>query len=83
MLRAFVLSTILLLCACGNQQPSVAKPLSDNACDEPRPQVCTMEYNPVCGVISDGQRQSYSSPCNACAHDEVTSFEPGRCEGDS
>ena len=49
------------------------------ACVDPRPQVCTMEYNPVCAVVSEGTHKQYSSPCNACADDAAKSYLPGAC----
>jgi hypothetical protein len=49
------------------------------ACTEPRPTVCTGEYYPVCGEWGSGERQTYSSPCNACAHDRVVAYAPEAC----
>ena len=51
----------------------------ENRCTEPRPQVCTMQYAPTCGVLQNGERKTYSSPCNACADDQVVAREPGAC----
>ncbi|MAT91342.1 MAG: hypothetical protein CME59_01945 [Halioglobus sp.] len=50
-----------------------------SACPEPRPQVCTMEYNPTCAVLADGRQQEYASPCNACADDQVAQVLTGPC----
>lgn len=59
---------------------SEAQPLSDaTACAEPRPQVCTMEYNPVCAELQSGGRGDYSSPCNACADVAVSGYLNGAC----
>lgn len=64
----------LLLTACAGQ------PGGDiTVCPEPRPQVCTMEYDPACGVLIKGGRKQYSSPCNACADDAVASYQAGPC----
>ena len=63
---------LLLLSACA------ATP-DENRCTEPRPQVCTMQYAPTCGVLQNGERKTYSSPCNACADDQVVAREPGAC----
>jgi len=51
----------------------------ENQCTDPRPQVCTMQYQPTCGVLKSGERKTYSSPCNACADDQVVSREIGAC----
>ncbi len=53
--------------------------VSGIACTDPRPQVCTMQYDPVCATLADGSRQDKSSPCNACAFDSVVSYERGQC----
>jgi hypothetical protein len=50
------------------------------ACAAARPQVCTMEYMPVCGQLIEGGERDYSSACNACADDAVASYAPGACE---
>lgn len=81
--RAALLPTLVLLGACSASSPpapvqSLTTP-SHTPCNEPRPQVCTMEYDPVCGDLSSGGRDDYSSPCNACAHDAVTGYERGTC----
>ena len=51
-------------------------------CSSPRPQVCTMEYNPVCARLEGGGVSVYSSPCNACADDSVVGYLPGACADD-
>ena len=49
------------------------------ACPETRPQVCTLEYAPTCGVDAAGQRADFASPCNACATEGIIGYEPGPC----
>lgn len=74
-MRAIVAMTaLLLLCACAGRESSPVM-----LCTEPRPQVCTQEYNPVCGQLAAGGWHEYSSPCNACAHDAVAGYETGPC----
>jgi Kazal-type serine protease inhibitor domain len=80
--RAVLLTSLLLLCACSAHPPPAAPPPVQNLstrCNEPRPLVCTMEYDPVCGSAIDGSSQDYSSPCNACAHDVVNAYQQGSC----
>lgn len=48
-------------------------------CEAVRPQVCTMEYNPVCAITASGAVKTYASPCNACADDKVSAHQPGAC----
>lgn len=49
-------------------------------CEEPRPQVCTMDYKPVCAQILDGDFKTYSNGCTACADPNVTAYSDGACE---
>ncbi len=65
----------LVLAGCSTQPP--ASPVI--ACSEPRPQVCTMEYAPVCAELVAGGRKQYASACNACADDTVASYLKGEC----
>lgn len=70
----FALGLLVLpvLCACAGQP-------AGTSCPDPRPQVCTMEYNPTCGLRRDGTQADYASPCNACADDQVTGYHTGAC----
>jgi len=49
------------------------------ACTEPRPEICTMQYDPVCGQMADGQRKTYASDCSACSDQRVVGYTPGAC----
>lgn len=87
--RPVAVILILLLAGCGTSQPPAATPPAPEPgedslvqCSPPRPQVCTMEYNPVCAQRADGTASVYSSPCNACADDNVTGYLPGACADD-
>lgn len=48
-------------------------------CPDPRPQVCTLEYAPACGVDAAGEQQEFASPCNACATEGIVGYRPGPC----
>lgn len=76
---ACVLGMLPLLAACAGQQPSQPAPSLITQCPDPRPQVCTMEYAPVCAVLSAGGSREYASACNACADDAVTGYAAGAC----
>lgn len=65
----------LLLAGCQTQPtPSLV-----TQCEEPRPQVCTMEYAPVCADLATGGKAQYASACNACADDAVVGYLKGEC----
>ena len=73
----FALGALLLILVAGCEtQPT---PTLVTQCTEPRPQVCTMEYAPVCAVLESGARTESSSACNACADDKITGYVVGPC----
>lgn len=51
------------------------------ACQAPRPEVCTMHYDPVCGERGDGSRHTYSNACQACADMSVVGYRQDACPG--
>ena len=100
-MRAWTLPLILLLAAC-SQAPVASEsppPASDPPattknepvmCKEPRPQVCTMIYQPVCATRDTGvrcirapcpseEKVTKSSDCNACSDPKVISYVKGEC----
>lgn len=54
-------------------------PVAGGACAEPRPQMCTMDYRPACGLRRDNSRKTYSNACSACADAQVVSQSAGAC----
>ena len=49
-------------------------------CPEVRPEICTMDYNPVCGSLSDGSIKTYANGCGACSDRNVNSYSAGECK---
>jgi hypothetical protein len=60
-------------------------------CVVPRPEICTKEYAPVCGLRDTGIRcvtepcdtwetKTYGNACSACADGGVYGWRPGECE---
>ena len=49
-------------------------------CPEPRPEICTMNYLPVCAQRKDGTFKSYANGCTSCTDTEVTGYRDGECE---
>lgn len=74
---SFALAALLAIAGCSSTPPPQTSPYTQ--CSEPRPQVCTMVYDPACGNLSAGGTREYASGCNACADDAVTSYLPGAC----
>jgi hypothetical protein len=72
--------TILFVSACGSTQQSHTVTMESIKCPELRPEMCTMDYTPVCGNLSDGSFKTYSNGCNACSDPKVTSYSQGECK---
>ena len=75
-----VSTAIGVLSACAMQEPA---PSLVTQCETPRPQVCTMEYAPVCGQLSGGGSKEFASGCNACGNENVEGYLPGPCPTES
>lgn len=54
--------------------------LQTNSCEEPRPKICTLQYEPVCAVMKSGPINTYPSACNACADIAVSAWRSEPCE---
>ena len=48
-------------------------------CGEIRPEICTMEYVPVCAELDDGSRKTYSNACSACSDKNVVGYQANSC----
>ncbi len=48
-------------------------------CEEPRPQICTREYNPVCATLQDGSTITGSTGCTSCSDPKVVGYKMGAC----
>ncbi len=88
---ARLLATIcgaVLLAACTATGPADA-PAAATICTDPRPQVCTMDYTPVCATRHRGdcggtpcdalETATYANACVACADPKVLFHLPNAC----
>ena len=63
-------------------------------CKDPRPEMCTMQYLPVCGNVAEApvckpgmacpavimmKKKTYSNSCSACSDPKVRSYAEGEC----
>ncbi len=88
-LSLFAVSAVLLV-ACQTQvnKPSQqplptpeTKATEMHMCQS-RPEICTMQYEPVCGYDRAGrQLHTYGNACSACGQPEVQGFTLGECNG--
>jgi len=80
----FTLVIISCLGACANNTDSAVS-IKDAVidgqviCTEPRAQMCTREYRPVC-ANKGGVRVTYATGCTACADPKVASYQPDACQ---
>jgi hypothetical protein len=65
-------------CATAPKDEMAATP-GATVCVDPRPQICTMDYRPVCGTLKNGTVKTYSNGCGACADAGVVSWVEGAC----
>jgi hypothetical protein len=84
---AFVLCGIvvsLLVSGCADTKPHEPQSTETSSdlvqCTEPRPRLCTQQYDPVCAELKDGTKQTYASGCVACSDANVVSYRAGACE---
>jgi len=54
-------------------------PVAGGPCADPRPQMCTRDYRPACGLHRDGSRKTYGNACSACSNAEVVTQSAGAC----
>ena len=77
---------VVLLQACGSTDTKPRRSqITESALDvvqclEPRPQICTQVYIPVCAIMTDGTKRTYPSGCAACSDPSVVRYRPNRCE---
>lgn len=75
-----LISVLISACAAYSEKdadPSVSDLI---ICQEPRPQICTNEYNPVCARLKDGTTRTDATGCTACSDPEVVGYKMGACE---
>lgn len=51
-------------------------------CPEPRPEMCAMDYRPVCAQLKDDQFKTYSNGCSACSDAKVVGYRQSACAAD-
>ncbi len=80
-----ILIVLVVFCLMGcvtteGQQKSTSDNKKLTICTDPRPEVCTMDYRPVCAQRRDGSFKTYSNWCNACTDPNVVGYYDGECE---
>jgi len=91
MFKNIIYSTFLasVVVGCVNAQTK-----NDNLlikCTEPRPEICTNEYKPVCATRDTGvrcvttpcqtmEKKTYGNACAACRDQKVLGYQLGACQ---
>lgn len=82
-LRFFFLMVFVMLSSCViySKSAETAKPVKRDmiACENPRPEMCTRDFRPVCSLSEDGVYKTYAAFCNACMNKQVKSYYKGVC----
>ena len=70
----------LLACSAkvGKNETQLDK-IAKQICPEPRPEICTQQYDPVCGHLKEGGSKTYSNWCTACSDISVEIYSSGEC----
>jgi hypothetical protein len=87
-----LLLTVLAGCSHAADEPP-RQALLTTECTDPRPQMCTMDYRPVCAQRDTGIRcvttpcpssewKTYSNGCSACSDPNVSGYRGGSCDDD-
>jgi len=83
----------LFVIACSDEQPMEIEVVAQTVteCTNPRPEMCTMDYRPVCATKDTGVRcatqpcdstemATYSNGCSACSDSAVLSYVSDECK---
>lgn len=83
----------VFITACSEEQASEIEVAAQTVteCTNPRPEMCTMDYRPVCATKDTGIRcvtqpcdstetVTYSNGCSACSDPTVLSYVPEACK---
>lgn len=89
--RTVFLLSVTLVYACSSADTIQTTPEKKlTRCENPRPEICTQDYNPVCATKDNDvrclttpcpsdEKSSYSNGCSACADPKVFYHEAGAC----
>ena len=77
----FVLTSLLITACASQNKNDINAPgaLDLILCQQPRPQICTREYRPVCATMKDGSSRTGTTACTSCSDAEVVGYRKGAC----
>lgn len=88
---SLLVASVLAACAQTSAPVAAKPPPAMSVCTEPRPEMCTRQYQPVCAQKDTGVRcvttpcpstewKTYGNGCDACSDAKVIGHVPGACE---
>ena len=80
-LSLMVISLLSVACTSNGEKIDIKEPgaLDLILCEKPRPEICTREYNPVCGTLQDGSNKTGATACTSCSDPNVVGYKVGVC----
>jgi Kazal-type serine protease inhibitor domain len=75
-------ASVLMLSGCdkaSTEQSNIAEVEGMTLCEDPRGQMCTRDYRPVCATLELNSHKTYSNGCTACSDPQVIGYQEGGC----
>jgi hypothetical protein len=90
LLRSLAIVAVFASCSASADAPAPPAPDGLIQCEDPRPEICTRDYTPVCALRDTGIRcvttpcestewVTASNACSACSDARVSGYRPGAC----
>lgn len=79
-LTSLCIGSLTVLTGCNGGSSSGGSGATLTLCSNPRPEICTLDWTPVCGATSTGSTKTYANACNACSDKEVVGYVSGECK---
>ena len=73
-----LITSLLFIVSCAHN--TVDERQSVTYCKDPRPQMCTRDYRPVCGLTNENTTKTYGNACGACGDINVSQHITGKCQ---
>ncbi|MGJ8669545.1 MAG: hypothetical protein ACSHXK_08665 [Oceanococcus sp.] len=90
LLHTILVSLTMAILSCSGESGNADSADMTTICEDPRPEACTANYQPVCATRDNGVRcvttpcdstemATYSNGCSACADERVFEYQDGAC----
>jgi hypothetical protein len=71
-----IVATSLLMSGYQSPAENIANQIK---CTDPRPEICPMNWKPVCGYYSDQSVKTFSNACSACSDKKIVAYTENQC----